>query len=192
MTLLERKPLLFFLLTPTCEQAILTVSPIIFSAFCNKISKITLYLIHCCKILIRLMRRRFFSLHADFLGFSASVLCALHCAAIPLLLTAGAFSGVAWLENEWVEFLFIGSAILFASWSLIKAFFQHQQIVPLLLVVVGFSLILWNHFGHGVEEVHRHGGMADALRAIIGGILIATAHYVNWRYTTACAACRYS
>lgn len=138
------------------------------------------------------MKRKFFSLHLDFLGFSASVLCALHCAALPLLLTAGAFSGMAWLENEWVEMFFIGSAIVFASWSLLKAFFKHQNILPLLMVIVGFSFILWNHFGHHEGEVHTHGDAGAALLAVLGGLLIAAAHYVNWRHMTACSTCRYS
>jgi hypothetical protein len=152
-----------------------------------------LYLKHCCKNEVSvIMRRKFFSLNLDFLGFSASMLCALHCAALPLLLTAGAFSGFAWLENEIVEWFFIGSAIIFASWSLVTSFWQtHRNPIPLLLVVLGFFLIIWNHFGggHGHTHTHAHFEWGTALLSVAGGIAIAIAHYLNWRLISRYRSC---
>jgi len=50
---------------------------------------------------------RFINNNIDFWGFLASSLCALHCAAIPLILLFGSLGSFSWLANHNVELGFI-------------------------------------------------------------------------------------
>lgn len=116
---------------------------------------------------------KFFSWHLDFVGFGASLLCALHCMLMPLLLTVGIFAGTNWLMNPLSEWIFIGASIGIASWSLLQSYFNnHRNITPLLMAGIGFiGLIL----AQKVFASNAHWLMAT------GGGLIAYAHFYNWR-----------
>lgn len=119
------------------------------------------------------MQEKFFSSNLDFLGFTTSVLCALHCAALPLILSFSALSGLTWLENFWVEFSLIGISFVIASLSLGQSYLKvHRRLNAIQIVLIGFGFILVSRF---VE------GAAEAWLTTIGGVMIAVAHYVNWR-----------
>ncbi|HKK77296.1 MAG TPA: MerC domain-containing protein [Saprospiraceae bacterium] len=122
---------------------------------------------------------RFFGWHIDFLGFSASFACAVHCMALPVLLSLGFLGGAEWLENEAIErFLIIGSIII-ASYSIGKSYFrEHRNVYPLLWLLVGIAFLIGSLFLH-------HGSSHYILTAI-GGFSIAFAHFVNWKYLTSC------
>ncbi len=115
---------------------------------------------------------RFLSNHLDFFGFSASFLCAIHCMAMPLILSLGLAGGLPWLENPFLEWGLILSTFLIAGWSLVRSIAQHGQYKPLLIAIIGFIIILAVHFLEGSLEHYL---------AAIGGSAIAYAHYVNWR-----------
>ena len=119
------------------------------------------------------MRNNFLGFNLDFLGFSASMLCAVHCSILPILLTIGAFSGLAWMQEPVVEFVFIGLSIVFASWSLVTSYLKHHnQFSPIVVVFTGFLLIILSRFVEGAGE---------AIFTSVGGFTIAVAHVINWR-----------
>jgi len=55
---------------------------------------------------------KFINNNLDFWGFLASFLCALHCAAIPLILIFGSLGSFSWLANHTVELGFITLSII--------------------------------------------------------------------------------
>lgn len=117
------------------------------------------------------MRTR--KLNLDLLGFSASFLCAIHCLAIPILLTFGMFSGLAWLENPIIEAVLIITTIILAASSLIPSFLnQHKNTIPLILAGIGFAFLIGSRFIEGELEHYL---------TAIGGIFIAIAHFQNWK-----------
>ncbi len=119
------------------------------------------------------MHTKFISLNLDFLGFSASMLCAVHCLALPFIVTFGALSGLSWMENHAIESCFIFFSILFASLSLIQGYRkQHQQLDAIYVVAIGFLVILASRFVDGNLHVVLAG---------IGGCAVALAHLINWR-----------
>ena len=123
----------------------------------------------------------FFSLNLDFVGFTASMLCAVHCAAVPLLLTFGALSGLAWLETPWIEMSFIGVSLVVASWSLLRSYLiHHQKFTAISVVLLGFLLIVTSRFAAE--------GWEPAL-TVLGGVAIAVAHIINWRMCKQCQTC---
>ncbi len=118
---------------------------------------------------------RFFSWHWDFVGFGTSLLCALHCMLMPLILLLGIFEGAHWLMNPLGEWIFIGTSIGIASWSLLPSYFnKHHNMRPLLIAGLGF---LGLFFAQIMFVTIVHGLMA------VGGGLIAYAHFYNWQLT---------
>lgn len=116
--------------------------------------------------------KQFISAHLDFFGFLNSFLCAIHCAAFPILISMGLLKGLFWIEHFWLEMTFLGLSILFASLSLIKSFKTHRRIEPLLMVVLGLICLLFGlNMGHGVFQ---------STLMVTGGLIIASAHVVNY------------
>lgn len=111
--------------------------------------------------------------YLDLLGFSASFLCAVHCLVMPLVLSMGLLGGMSWLESAWVEWSFILSTLVLGSWSLVGSLPKHRNMTPILIAGVGFVLIVVLH--HAFENTIGHYFSA------LGGVLIAYAHYLNWR-----------
>lgn len=127
------------------------------------------------------MKEKFFQPHLDFFGFSASMLCAVHCMAVPLVVTFGALSGLAWLTNPWVEITLIAASIWIASWSLTRSYFKyHRRFTAISIVAGGFALLIVSRFvAHEWEPI----------MAVLGGVTIATAHWINWRLCRQCNNC---
>lgn len=118
---------------------------------------------------------RFFSLHLDFVGFWASLLCALHCMFVPLVFTLGLLTKGHWSINPIGERIFIGTSICIACWSLLQSYFnKHQNIRPLFIAGLGFFLLFIAQ-AQLVTYVH--------LLMALGGGLIAYAHFYNWQLT---------
>jgi hypothetical protein len=117
------------------------------------------------------MKNQFVGLHPDFVGFSASLLCAVHCAALPFLLTLAPLAGLQFLKNPWVEYTLILISFGIASYALIPGYRQHhRKPLALLIVCLGFLLIGTARF---IEP--------EAVLTSSGAVLIAIAHLVNWK-----------
>jgi len=115
------------------------------------------------------------SVALDKIGIFASSLCAIHCAVVPLIITLLPLSGLGFLASERLEISMIAIAIVIGSVSLgFSLIRSHKKPLPILLLLLGFSLILTGHYS------------TEALEHIIipiGVITIAISHYVNWRLT---------
>ncbi len=117
--------------------------------------------------------REFFYFHLDSLGFSVSLLCALHCAIMPIALTFSTLSGIAFLDNPAIELSIIVLSCTLALTSLTLCYLRHhQRLSPVLWAIGGFLLI-------GTSRLIPEG--AEALVTPIGAGLVALSHYVNWR-----------
>jgi membrane protease YdiL (CAAX protease family) len=124
---------------------------------------------------------KFFGNNLDFWGFLASFACALHCAAVPIILLFGTLGSFSWLADHRVELIFIAISIILAYWSLWNSYQKHHQ---------NYRAIRIAGFGFGFLVVSRlvpH-AIGDIL-VVIGGLLIAYAHYVNWKLLRQCKHC---
>lgn len=118
--------------------------------------------------------KKFLSFHLDAIGFSASLICALHCAVVPLLLTFSALGSIGFLNDPWIELSMIVISFILAVSSLLPCYFgHHHRLSPLLLALLGFSLIT---IGRLVSAEAY-----EILMTSTGGFVIAIAHYTNWR-----------
>lgn len=121
------------------------------------------------------MKNQFIGFHLDFIGFSASLACAIHCAALPFLLTLAPLMGLEMLDNPWIEYAFIGLSIVIASSALLHGYRRHhKKPMALIIVALGFLLI-----GAGQTLPFE---WTEILLTASGGLVVALAHLVNWRH----------
>ena len=115
----------------------------------------------------------------DHIGVTASTLCAVHCALMPVLFTSLPLLGLGFLANAWVEWGMIVLALMIGIYSIGLSYLRiHRQLQPLILLAIGFMVIM---LGHAFTN-----GWAEAVIVPIGGLFIAAAHFVNYKYSGAC------
>lgn len=120
------------------------------------------------------MGDRFPGFHLDFIGFIASFLCAIHCAAIPVVLSISALGGLNWISDPKVESIFLVASFSIAALTLYYGYRkQTLDKVAVLLFGFGFFLLLSSRL-----LPHAHG--PELIAAILGGLLIASAHIYHW------------
>ena len=117
----------------------------------------------------------------DSVGMTASILCAIHCALVPLLITSLPLLGLGFLANPWFEWGMITLAVFIGFYAIGLSYFRsHHRVLPLILLFGGFAVII---IGHLYVTSWR-----EAIIVPFGGLLIATAHFFNYKYTTICSA----
>jgi hypothetical protein len=115
----------------------------------------------------------------DRLGFTASTLCAIHCALLPIFITALPLLGLEFLANEWVELSMIVVSALLGTLSLSLSYRkQHRKLLPFLVLLTGFVLIATGHFC-GIAAL-------EPILIPFGGLIVAASHVVNWRLNRSC------
>jgi hypothetical protein len=120
----------------------------------------------------------------DRLGAAASLACAAHCAAMPLLIGLLPLVRLGFLAGHLTEWALAALSIGIGSMSLIPSYARkHRQWRPLLLFAFGASLIIVVRLL--AEECSR----LEAPAMAVGALLIACAHMINHRLCRSCAAC---
>ncbi len=110
---------------------------------------------------------------------TASILCAIHCAIVPIMLTSLPILGLGFLTNPWLEWSMIIFALLIGIYAIGNSYLnQHHKLLPIILLLIGFAIIIGGHFL--ITNWH------EAIVVPIGGLLIAIAHFFNMKYTATC------
>ncbi len=117
---------------------------------------------------------------ADRVGFAASLLCAVHCAALPLVLAVLPALGLR--VGGWIDFdqAFVVFATLLGATTLTLGWRRHRAFHAWLLLVPGLVLVWVGAF----TRLHDH-SMTHVAVMTAGGLLLAAAHLVNLRLTHA-------
>lgn len=127
----------------------------------------------------------------DLLGFSASTICAIHCAMMPFIIVMLPLIGLEFLANPLFEYIVIGLSLIIGLFTLKSGYFEHHgKLTPVLLFLTGLVIIIIGHtFFHShdhSEAEHTHHLSEEILFLIIapiGAILIASAHFINRKWT---------
>ena len=113
-------------------------------------------------------------LNLDKIGITASVICAVHCAFLPVLLTILPLLGFGFLAKGWAETTMVLFSILIAGISILSAYKLHQNLLPIILLTAGLIIIVIVHLC-----------LTEKLEPFIlpfGGLSIAFAHYFNLNF----------
>jgi len=120
----------------------------------------------------------------DRLGATGSLLCAAHCALLPLLIALLPSVGVAsWLSQDAEEW-FVIFASMVGLFSVVWGYRKHREVRALGLLLPGVAA-LW--FGVLYPPLHAS-VVPHALVMTLGGTLVALAHMANLRLTHLAAA----
>jgi len=111
-------------------------------------------------------------LNWDALGIGTSVLCAIHCALLPVLVSSLSIFGFNIVHNLVFEWSMIALAFVVGSYSLFHGYIKHHRSVkPVLLFSFGFVFLVLKQF------FFQH----DILFLFIAVTCIISAHYYNYR-----------
>ncbi|MDP9042370.1 MAG: MerC domain-containing protein [Bacteroidota bacterium] len=111
-------------------------------------------------------------INADIIGIGASVVCAVHCAILPLFLSGLSILGVNIIHNFWFETGMICLAFVIGTLSLRHGFRRHHRSpVPFLLFTAGMLFLFAKQYWHSYELIL----LPFAL------FLIISAHVFNFR-----------
>jgi hypothetical protein len=141
----------------------------------DTINATLLHLLYLCRTPLMITSMR---INYDHLGILTSILCAVHCTVLPLLISSLPLLGIDILESPAVEWALIGLAFAFGFLSLNHGYRRHhRRILPALLFCAGFLFLIINQV---TDE--------QLLYICIPGaaLLIISAHITNIRY------CRHS
>lgn len=118
------------------------------------------------------MRKIFTHYHSlNKVGLWLSVLCTIHCLAMPFLMTALPFLGGSFLSEK-SEIYMIGVSAILAIFLLIKDYRNHQNSLPLTLLSIA---LCFNFVGLFLAK-----GIYEILFNVIGALMMASAYYINW------------
>jgi hypothetical protein len=114
----------------------------------------------------------------DRFGALASMMCAVHCALLPLIFGVLPVLGLGFLAAHGFEQAFVSFAIVLASISLVFGLRRHGSYRAFLFLVPGIVLLVI-----GVLIGSNHSDPWHATVVSIGGTLIALSHVINMRLT---------
>ena len=119
------------------------------------------------------MRKIFTHYHKlNKVGLWLSVLCTIHCLAMPFLITALPFLGGTVISQK-SEIYLIGISAILAVFLLVKDYRNHQNSLPLTLLATALCFNFTGLFlAHGTYEI---------LFNVTGALLMASAYYLNWK-----------
>ena len=125
----------------------------------------------------------------DRLGISASLLCAVHCAILPLAMTVLPLLGVGFLAHGGFEVAMVALSVVIGVLSLGRSYRIHRRLNPIFMMIAGAVILGFNLLGHS-----SHNETLEALHpfiALLGGIMIISAHRVNMKLCSSCARCEH-
>ncbi len=114
----------------------------------------------------------------DRLGATGSLLCAIHCALLPVLIAVLPTLGIAaWLGGEGFELGFVLFASLLGLYTMVAGYRRHRGVRALWLLLPGL-ITLWAAVLYA--PLH-HYPVAHAIAMTVGGTLVGLAHLANLR-----------
>jgi hypothetical protein len=110
----------------------------------------------------------------DIAGMAVSVLCIMHCIAVPVLLSFTVFSSLAFLRDPSTEYAILIASALLGTGSLLPSYFRHhRKLAAIYILLAGFLLIGLGRFN--VTDVY------EVVLTSAGAVAVASAHFCNWR-----------
>ena len=114
---------------------------------------------------------------ADHIGAAASLLCAVHCAALPFVLALLPALGLGFLANHGFERAFIACASALAVTMAVHGYRRHRAARVFALLVPGLLMLWIGGFAFDLG----HATLWHSLFVVAGGTCVALAHVVNLR-----------
>ncbi len=108
-----------------------------------------------------------------------SSLCLVHCLLLPLALALSPMLAAGVADElmhgpVWVHWLLIALAAPVSVYALWRGAQLHRNRYPWMLALLGFVLMAAGALAHGL-------GAIEAVLTVVGGVIVAFAHWRNWK-----------
>ena len=114
---------------------------------------------------------------------TASLLCAVHCALLPIALAALPALGLAWLDSPWVDWGMVALALGIALKAHQGGYLVHGHCLPAGVAVTGIAIIV-------TAMCLLKGSASQHYIQASGAAMIAGSHLINHRFCKSCTKCR--
>lgn len=123
-------------------------------------------------------------LRLDTIGAMASLLCAVHCALMPLIVSFLPLIGLGFLSDSRIEWLLLLAALALGLKSLWPTYrYWHYKPQPLWLLACG-AIVLFS-----TRLFLPHGSPREAPLTVIGALFLVSAHLYNRSLYRQCLDC---
>ena len=135
------------------------------------------------------------ALKLDLIGLSASVICAIHCALMTVILIFLPLVGLEFISNPFFEYSFVLISIIIGIFTFKHGYLNHHgRLYPFAIFITGLIIIFSTHFLFGE---HNHNSdihetdifLTDKFlwfTAPLGAVLIGTSHFINRKLSKTC------
>ncbi|MDR3690351.1 MAG: MerC domain-containing protein [Fimbriimonas sp.] len=120
----------------------------------------------------------------DRTGSIASIACAIHCALMPFLLAVLPTALGATLGSGWIEWGLFGCSTAMGLTSMHCGRRIHRKNAGIAVCSTGLAILALGRIGED-----RHWGWFCVPTLVVGGLLMAAAHFVNMYHCRKCPAC---
>ncbi len=122
-------------------------------------------------------------------GVWTSLICAIHCTILPLLMILVPTTGVYLFINETFEFVLLGISLLFNITNVCFGYRQHKSNKAVAVLAFGiFSFVVGRLMHHHSEDHKIHFDIFNILM-ISGGLLMALSSFINDKLCSRCNKC---
>jgi uncharacterized membrane protein len=120
----------------------------------------------------------------DKTGAAVSWVCAVHCLAMPMLVSFLPIAGLSFLDNEAAEYGIIGISVLIAAISLFPSYFRdHRRLRAIAIFVSGLGLLLL------ADYLFEESMTGKTITLMAGALTISIAHMINRKMCRECRLC---
>jgi chromate transport protein ChrA len=118
----------------------------------------------------------------DTVGIILSILCIIHCVALPIIILLLPAIATAFIPDEcWVHNILFFLIITVAVLAFVPGYRFHRRTKPLCWLACGVSILFFATF-----FAHDLGHHFEPILAIVGSLCIITAHYLNHKSCKHC------
>jgi len=118
----------------------------------------------------------------DRAGMSASIVCAVHCALLPLVLMILPALGLAWLDSAWVDWTMVAVAAGIAFTAHRGGYATHSRCLPAGVALLGILVII-------TTICVLKGSASQHYIQASGALMITGSHFLNRCMCRKCVSC---
>ena len=122
--------------------------------------------------------------YLDKFGMISSAACAVHCFAVPIVITFLPYLGLSFLADETFEIIMLLLSTVLGISSLCLGFKTHKNKKMLFLFSLGICMLFLGHYVHDKYE-----GPQSILILVLGGLALIVSHYINNKLCQKCNSC---
>lgn len=122
-------------------------------------------------------------------GMWASIICAIHCSIMPVVMVLLPTFGIYLFINETIELIILFISLVFNLYNICYGYKSHKSNKAVAFLAIGLFLFLVGRLMHNHNENHKFVFDLFNLCMISGGLLMAFSSYLNNKLCNTCKVC---